>query len=178
MTTQPPRIYSRTLEEAAERVLKEASARKLTLATAESCTGGALAALLTDVEGWSHVFERGVAVYCDQAKIECLGVSEALLKMRGAVSAEVAEAMAMGLLQRSTADLAIAITGNAGPAGPDEEEGLVYLCGVRRGGDPCGKTFHFGALGRTGVRVRALEEALVLLESLITDAAADSSRAA
>lgn len=156
-------IYTPELEEAASRVLESAIRKGARIVTAESCTGGALAALLTDVEGLSRVFDRGFAVYCDDAKSECLGVSRALLEAEGAVSKSVAEAMATGALHRSTADVAIAITGNAGPAGPNAEEGLVFVASAVRGGAVRTVECHFGAAGRAAVRIRALESALQLL---------------
>jgi nicotinamide-nucleotide amidase len=166
-TDAPQTIYTADLEARAERVLKAAFRRKLSLATAESCTGGALAALLTDVDGYSRVFERGFATYCDEAKAEALGVSAPLIADRGAVSSEVAAAMAQGALAHSRADIAVAITGFAGPAGPTEEEGLVYLAVARRNGAGERRELHLGQRGRTGVRIDALEEALDMLLTAI-----------
>jgi nicotinamide-nucleotide amidase len=156
-------VYSPELEDQAAAVLTKASARRQRLATAESCTGGALAALLTDVEGLSHVFERGFAVYSEEAKEECLGISANMIRLFGAVSSEVAEAMARGALQRSCADISVAITGNAGPAGPQDETGLVYVCAALRRGDARRREHHFGNIGRSDVRIRSLESALSLL---------------
>jgi nicotinamide-nucleotide amidase len=160
-------IYAPELERAAADVLRMAADRKLRIATAESCTGGALAALLTDVEGWSHVFERGFAVYCEEAKTESLGVSTTLLKAHGPVSAEVARAMAEGALAHSHAGVAVAITGNAGPAGPNAEEGLVHLVAADRKGRIAAAEHHFGPLGRSRVRICALKSALILLAAAV-----------
>jgi len=156
-------VYDPALEDLAASVLRTAERR---IVTAESCTGGALSALLTDVEGLSHVFERGFAVYCDAAKTDCLDVDPGLLKPTGAVSAEVAEAMARGALKRSDADLAVAITGYAGPAGPGEEAGLVHICVLSRDGGVRRREGHFGSIGRAPTRIAAIEAALGLLQEL------------
>jgi nicotinamide-nucleotide amidase len=160
-------VYTPALEDRAAAVLKKAHDQKLSLAAAESCTGGALAALLTDVEGLSHVFERGYVVYTDEAKHECLGIDAGLIETKGAVSEAVAMEMARGALKHSNADVAIAITGNAGPAGPDDEEGLVYIAAASRDGLCKAQEHHFGAIGRANVRVRALEAAFNLFNSSI-----------
>lgn len=159
-------VYDPALERHAAFVLRAAERENFRIATAESCTGGALSALLTDVEGLSHVFERGFATYCDAAKTDCLDVDPGLLKERGAVSAEVAEAMADGALKRSCADIAVAITGYAGPAGPGEEAGLVYVCAVSRAGSRVSRRCHFGSIGRAPIRIKAIEAALGLLHEL------------
>jgi nicotinamide-nucleotide amidase len=161
-------VYSPELEEQAARVLRAAEKRRLRITTAESCTGGALAALLTDVEGLSHVFERGFAVYCNEAKSECLGVPADVIVREGAVSRAVAEEMAKGALAHSHADIAVAITGNAGPAGPREEEGLVYICVRMRAGQQRIVEHHFGAVGRARVRMKALESAMHLIDWAVT----------
>jgi nicotinamide-nucleotide amidase len=157
-------VYTPELEDMAATVLRKAHASGLRIATAESCTGGALAALLTDVEGLSHVFERGYAVYSNEAKQDCLGVPLEMIALHGAVSEPVAQAMAQGALERSHADIAVAITGNAGPAGPDDEEGLVFIYGAVRKGASAGHEFHFGSAGRSQVRIRSLEAAIDLLK--------------
>lgn len=154
----PPDVLDR-----AEEVLKRADDRELKLATAESCTGGLLAALLTDVPGRGHVFERGFVVYSEDAKCDLLGVAREEVERCGAVSKEVAVAMAQGALQRSRADVALSITGFAGPAGPDDEEGLVHFACARRDGQMEAQEEHFGPIGRQGVRIGALKVGLVLL---------------
>ena len=161
-------IYSPELEEVAAVVLRAADARGMKVAIAESCTGGALSALLTDVEGLSHVFERGFAVYCNEAKFECLGVGLDVLEREGAVSRAVASEMAAGALGHSHADIAVGITGNAGPAGPNDEEGLVYICVMTRAGARRIVEHHFGAAGRARVRMRALRSALDLIDWAVT----------
>src|SRR5215208_2206925 len=116
-----------------QQVLAEACERRLRLATAESCTGGLLASVLTDVVGYSHAFERGFVVYTDEAKHEVLGVPKEMLARCGAVSQAVAMAMAQGALEASTADVAVSITGFAGRGGPGEEPGLVHFAAARLG---------------------------------------------
>jgi len=139
--------------------------RGLTLASAESCTGGLVAGLITSIAGSSDVFERGFVTYSNAAKAECLGVDSGLLLRFGAVSAEVAAAMAAGVLQRSPADVAISVTGIAGPGGGSAEKpvGLVYFCVARRGGDEATLEKRFGDLGRAKVRAAAIAVALDLL---------------
>ena len=156
-----------SLEHKACQVLDRAHEKKLMLATAESCTGGLLAALLTDVRGRGHVFERGFVTYSEEAKSELLGIPLDTIKANDAVSEIVAVAMAKGALERSNADVALSITGFAGPGGPDDEEGLVHFGCARRGGKTCHREEHFGAIGRAGVRIAALEVALAMLDEAI-----------
>jgi nicotinamide-nucleotide amidase len=158
----PPEV-----QDLADKVLDLAHDRHLRLATAESCTGGLLAALLTDVRGRGHVFERGFVVYSKQAKCDLLGLDRAMVENCGAVSKPVAVAMAQGALRRSEADIALSITGFAGPAGPDDEEGLVHLACARSDGETCHREEHFGPIGRQGVRVATLEVALEMLEEAL-----------
>jgi nicotinamide-nucleotide amidase len=155
------------VQDRAEAVLELAHERDLKLAAAESCTGGLLAALLTDVPGRGHVFERGFVVYSEDAKCDLLGVARDKVERCGAVSKEVAVAMAQGALDRSRADVALSITGFAGPAGPDDEEGLVHFACARRDGATCEREEHFGPIGRQGVRIEALNTALEMLETAL-----------
>jgi nicotinamide-nucleotide amidase len=157
-------VLPRKVQDRAERVLDGAHERELKLATAESCTGGLLAALLTDVGGRGHVFDRGFVVYAKQAKCDLLGIAREKVDACGAVSEPVAREMAQGALRRSQADVAVAITGFAGPAGPDDEEGLVHFACARRGGEVAHREEHFGKIGRDGVRIAALETALEMIE--------------
>ena len=161
---------SPTLPEDVERlvaeVLKAACDRELKLVTAESCTGGLLASLLTDVEGCAHAFERGFVTYTDAAKTELLGVPAELIARHTAVSAPVAEAMARGALARSGGDIAIAVTGFAGRGAPDEEPGLVYFASARAGREVRIDERHFGDVGRGEVRVACLRHALEMLRDL------------
>ena len=157
----------REVQQRAERVLETADERELTLATAESCTGGLLAALLTDVSGRGHVFDRGFVVYSKQAKCDLLGIAREKVDNCGAVSQEIAMEMAEGALRRSEADVALSITGYAGPGGEGAEEGLVHFAVARRGGFVRHREEHFGAIGRDGVRIAALEVALELIEQAL-----------
>ena len=151
------------IERAARALLKKACDRDLAIVTAESCTGGLLASLLTDVEGASRTFERGFVVYTDEAKCELLTIDRDIVERRGAVSRETAIAMARGALERSHGDIAVSITGFAGPAGPDDEEGLVHFACARRGGEVAHREEHYGKIGRDGVRIAALETALEMI---------------
>jgi len=155
------------VQKLADKVLDLAHDRDLKLATAESCTGGLLAALLTDVEGRSHVFERGFVVYSEDAKCDLLGIARDKVENCGAVSKEIAIEMALGALHRSRADIALAITGFAGPAGPGDEEGLVHFAHARRSGETHHHEARFGPIGRQGIRIEALNVALQLLEDAV-----------
>lgn len=158
------------LAEQAATFLREAERAGLTVATAESCSGGLLASLLTDIEGLSGSFERGFVTYSNAAKCELLGVDLALIEARGAVSAPVAEAMVRGALSRSRAGLACAITGFAGK-GQDEsdEPGNVFIAVQRQDREPQVQEFHFGDLGREAVRFRTASAALAMLHDAIRD---------
>lgn len=137
-----------------------------TVAVAESCTGGLLSALLTEVPGSSAVFRLGVVTYADTAKTEMIGVSAALLERHGAVSAAVAVAMVEGVLRRGSADLGAAITGIAGPSGgsPAKPVGLVYIAVAQRSDPARVQRFNFGDQGRSQVRMESVTSALGLLE--------------
>jgi nicotinamide-nucleotide amidase len=156
-----------TVQDRADKVLELACDQELMLATAESCTGGLLAALLTDVPGCSHAFERGFVVYTRQAKAQMLDIDLAKIERLGAVSKEIAIDMAHGALRRSEADVALSITGFAGPGKPDEEEGMVHFACARRDGPTVHRCEHFGAIGRQGVRIASLETALEMLEQAL-----------
>lgn len=133
------------------------------LASAESCTGGLLASVLTDVEGMSHAFERGFVVYTDNAKSQLLGVSADLIDREGAVSRPVAIAMAEGGIARSDADICLAVTGFSGPGRPDDEPGLVHFACQRRGSDVQHREEHFGDIGRGETRIACLRVALEMI---------------
>lgn len=155
------------IEQAAEALLKAACAADLKLATAESCTGGLLASLLTDVEGASHAFERGFASYSEDAKCELLGIRRAQIDDCGAVSRDVALAMAEGAIAHSHADIALAITGYAGSAPDGDEPGLVHFACARRGGGTVHREAHFGDIGRGPVRIKSLRIALDMMRQAI-----------
>jgi nicotinamide-nucleotide amidase len=158
------------LRTVAERVLDGCRAKKLKLATAESCTGGLIAAALTEIPGSSDVLERGWVTYSDAAKQQDLGVPASALSRFGAVSAEVARAMAEGALKKSSADLAVAVTGIAGPSGGSAEKpvGLVHIA-VSGKGRTLAKELRLGAIGRGEVRRQSVLAALALLSQLVRD---------
>ena len=147
-----------------EDLLARARYQGLRIATAESCTGGMVAAALTDVVGSSDVFERGFVTYSNAAKVGMLGVSETTLAAHGAVSEPVAREMAEGALRQSAADITMSITGIAGPGGSEfKPEGRVCFGLARTGRETRVETVEFGALGRAKVRAAATEHALGLL---------------
>jgi len=152
------------LQALSESVLSACREARLKLATAESCTGGLVAAALTDIAGSSTVVERGFVTYSNEAKMELLGVPAAMIAAHGAVSAQVAAAMAQGALSRAPVDLAVSVTGIAGPGGatPGKPVGLVYFGIARKGGTARVErhTFHGD---RAAVRWAATERALELL---------------
>jgi nicotinamide-nucleotide amidase len=152
----------------AKRVLDLCRARDLRVATAESCTGGLVAAALTEIAGSSDVVDCGFVTYSNEAKQKLLGVPAATLRRHGAVSAETAAAMAAGALKKSQADLAVAVTGIAGPGGGSKQKpvGLVYFAAASRGGRRVARERRFGQIGRLRVRLRSVAQALVLLEVL------------
>lgn len=161
--TEPLDAIPDDVLEAAARVLEQACDRELTIVTAESCTGGLLASLLTDIEGASHAFERGFVVYSKEAKCELLGIAEKMIDRCGAVSRDTAEAMAEGALAASRGDVALSITGFAGPGAPGDEPGLVHFGCATRGGHRAHRECHFGDIGRGPVRVAALRVALEMI---------------
>lgn len=165
-TLLPPELV-----EAAKRVLDANRAAKRTIAVAESCTGGLVAAALTEHAGSSDVFTASVVSYSNAAKIAHLGVSNDIVETFGAVSVATAWAMAQGMLARSNADIAVSITGIAGPGGGSEKKpvGTVVFARAVRGGDPenvHADKKHFDNNGRGGVRLQA---ALCALELLMPD---------
>lgn len=152
----------------AKEVLDAARQANISIATAESCTGGMVAAALTDIAGSSDVFERGYVTYSNAAKSELLGVPSSLVNAHGAVSEEVARAMADGALQNAPVQLAVAITGVAGPGGTaNKPEGLVWFATAKAGEPTLSEVQHFGALGRSRVRQEATQTALSLLRARI-----------
>jgi nicotinamide-nucleotide amidase len=149
-------------------LLELCRSRKLTIATAESCTGGLVAGALTDIPGSSAVIDRGFVTYSNEAKHELLGVSQSTLSAFGAVSRETAMAMAIGALEKSGTDLTVAITGIAGPGGatPGKPVGLVHFAAAARDGRILTREKRFGAIGRTQVRAASVIEALNMLMEL------------
>ena len=161
---------------AAIALLDICKARKLMVATAESCTGGLVAGALTDIAGSSAVVDRGFVTYTNEAKEQMLGVPAETLRAHGAVSKATAEAMADGVLKHSPADLAVSITGIAGPGGgtPEKPVGLVHLAAATRSGRLIQRERRFGEIGRAEVRRLSVLEALAILTALATTEAAKS----
>jgi nicotinamide-nucleotide amidase len=156
------------LQEAISRVLERACELDVRLATAESCTGGLIASLLTDVTGCSHAFDRGFVAYTFDAKREMLGVPADILEDFGAVSEPTARAMSVGALERSGSDIAFAVTGFAGPTDANGEEGLVHFACSSRGGVTIHCEKHFGAIGRGRIRLACVKVALEMLEEMLS----------
>ena len=158
------------LEEAVHAFLKDACDRELRLATAESCTGGLIASLLTDVPGCSHAFERAFVTYSIEAKEQLLGVAPGVLVAHGPVSEETARAMAAGALDRSLADIVLAVTGwtENGPD-PSQPAGLVWFASARRNGAIAARQEHFGDIGRAAIRLACLEVALEMMRAALSE---------
>ncbi len=151
----------------ASELLEICKGRRLKLATAESCTGGLLSALLTEISGSSAVFECGFVTYSNQAKADMLGVAPSLIEASGAVSEQVAIAMAHGAIAKSGADISVAITGIAGPTGGTREKpvGLVYIAACHKEDFSCTENIFTGT--RQQIRIAAISKALEMLEKTI-----------
>jgi nicotinamide-nucleotide amidase len=157
------------LEQAAE-ILALARAKGLRIAAAESCTGGLIAALLTSIAGSSDVFERGFVTYSNEAKEDLLDVPTDLIHEHGAVSLQVAMAMADGALKHSLAQIAVSVTGIAGPGGgsADKPVGLVYIATAALGEETEARELRLGDIGRDTVRLATVEAALALLHARLS----------
>ena len=156
------------MRKAAVALLDLCKKKKLTLATAESCTGGLTAAALSDIPGSSLVLDRGFVTYSNEAKQQMLGVTPATIDVYGAVSTECADEMAKGALAHAQVDLAVSITGIAGPTGaaPGKPIGLVYFCAASRSGRVIAHDRKFGDIGRAQVRRASVMQALAMLQEL------------
>ena len=164
MSPFPPEI-----EEKAAAIIAYYKALGLMVSTAESCTGGLIAGVLTEIPGSSAVMDRGFVTYTNEAKADLLGVSAATLAAFGAVSQETALQMAHGALYRSRADVAVAVTGIAGPGGGSEEKpvGLVHLAARARTGKLIHREMRYGDIGRSKVRLATVSTALdILMEAV------------
>lgn len=148
-------------------VLRRAKAGKLLLATAESCTGGLIASLLTDQQGYGQCFDRGFVVYTEKAKSDLLGIEPVELRRHGVVSEEIAAQMARHAIVRSDADIALSITGFAGPGNPGDEAGLVHLACADRAGRLITRECRFGDVGRERTRLLAAHRALEMIGQAI-----------
>lgn len=170
-------MFASAMIEDARQLLDEVRAAGLRVATAESCTGGLIAGLLTEIPGSSDVVERGFVVYSNEAKSEMLGVHAELIGRHGAVSEPVARAMAEGALVHSEADIAVAVTGIAGPGGGSAEKpvGLVHLAAARIGAATHHERRLYGDIGRTGVRIATIETALAMLRDIARRPATSAS---
>lgn len=157
-------------------LIKQATALGVTIATAESCTGGMIAAALTDIPGSSAVVDRGFVTYSNRAKMDMLGVRSETLDTHGAVSEEVANEMAAGALNRGQVTLTVSVTGIAGPGGSEfKPEGRVCFGLARRGQQVITETIEFGAIGRDRVRAETRDHALNLLTRALTQIEQESS---
>lgn len=160
------------MRNAAEKLLTRLRASGLMLVTAESCTGGLIAAMLTEIAGASDVLDRGFVTYSNAAKEATLGVSGEMLHRFGAVSEQTARAMAEGALKISAADIAVSVTGIAGPSGgsPDKPVGLVHFAAASRDGRILHREVRFGELSRSEIRRRSVVAAFALIEDLLAGA--------
>jgi nicotinamide-nucleotide amidase len=161
--------FSPALLERAATLLRHYEVKGFRIVMAESCTGGLMAALLTEIPGSSFVVERGFVTYSNNAKSEMLGIAADLIAQHGAVSESIARAMAEGALARSHADVAVAITGIAGPGGATASKpvGLVHFALASRQRDTIHRERRYGDLGRSNVRGKAIEDALDLLDTVL-----------
>lgn len=150
-------------------VVAQCTAHGLKIATAESCTGGLIVGCLTEIAGSSAAVDRSFVTYSNAAKTEMLGVPADLIERLGAVSQDVAIAMAQGAIERSDADIAVSVTGVAGPGGgtKDKPVGLVNFAALRRGNTPTHAEHQFGDIGRSEIRLATVREALLMLRGLI-----------
>lgn len=166
-------MFSDELRHQAEILEAELRAAAMMVATAESCTGGLIAALLTEIPGSSDVVERGFVTYSNAAKEECLGVNPELIQRHGAVSEQVARAMAEGAVIHSGAEIAVAVTGVAGPGGGSAEKpvGLVHMAVALSGGDTVHIEQRFGDIGRQQVRIQTVVAAITMLREVVHAAA-------
>ena len=164
-------MFPEEIDALARRVLDAARAKGRQIATAESCTGGLVAGALTAIAGSSDVVRGGLVTYSNAAKRDLLAVDEALLARHGAVSEPVARAMAEGALRPLDADLAVAITGVAGPGGgsADKPVGLVHFATAVRGGPTLARALRLGDIGREPVRLESVRTALQMLLERLTD---------
>lgn len=158
-------LYPADIEAMAARIIAAFGARGLTLATAESCTGGLIVGALTEISGSSAVVDRGFVTYSNQAKVDLLGVQPETLERHGAVSRQTAMEMVEGGLSRSGCDVAVAVTGIAGPSGGTDEKpvGLVHLAARSLSGPLLHREMRYGEIGRSEIRLATVRTALEML---------------
>ncbi len=159
-------MFDDELREQAANLIQNAIRRQATLCVAESCTGGLVSALLTSISGASNVFDRGFVTYSNISKFDMLGVPLEIINQYGAVSSQVASAMASGALKNSRAQIAVSITGIAGPGGGTDEKpvGLVHFSLAKTGHLSRQFEMKFGNIGREAIRIEAAKMALTLFE--------------
>lgn len=159
-------LFPTELTQRTAHMLELAQKNNIMLATVESCTGGLLAGLITEISGSARVFERGFVTYSDRAKTSLVGVPPELIEAHGAVSEPVARAMAEGGLSKAGVQLAVAITGVAGPTGgsPAKPVGLVHFAAAAENAETLHEKRNFGSIGRSAIRLASLEVALDLFE--------------
>ncbi|MHC2479837.1 CinA family protein [Rhizobium leguminosarum] len=162
-------LFPQDIISTAEAIIRDFTAAGLMLSTAESCTGGLIAGALTEISGSSVVVDRGFVTYTNTAKMEMLGVQAETLLRFGAVSEETARQMVHGALFRSRAEIAVAVTGIAGPGGGSAEKpvGLVYLAAKSRAGALIRRKMLYGDIGRSEVRLATIRTALEMVRSLL-----------
>ncbi|TAU48248.1 CinA family protein [Rhizobium ruizarguesonis] len=162
-------LFPQDIVSTAEAIIRDFAAAGLMVSTAESCTGGLIAGALTEISGSSAVVDRGFVTYTNSAKVEMLGVQAETLLRFGAVSEETARQMAHGALFRSRAEIAVAVTGIAGPGGGSAEKpvGLVHLAAKSRAGALIHRQMLYGDIGRSEVRLATIRTALEMVRSLL-----------
>ncbi|MGO7210097.1 CinA family protein [Rhizobium ruizarguesonis] len=162
-------LFPQDIISTAEAIIRDFTAAGLMISTAESCTGGLIAGALTEISGSSAVIDRGFVTYTNGAKIEMLGVQAETLLRFGAVSEETARQMVHGALFRSRAEIAVAVTGIAGPGGGSAEKpvGLVHIAAKSRAGALIHRKMHYGDIGRSEVRLATVRTALEMVRSLL-----------
>jgi len=162
-------MFSDSLVEAASTLLEQCKSRGLKITTAESCTGGLLSALITEIAGSSAVFERGFITYSNEAKTELLGVDSELISEDGAVNEMVAVAMACGARQNAKADIAVSITGIAGPGGGSKKKPIGTVCiAVASMRDTKARTFYFSG-NRQDIRLQSVQAAISLIDDMLSN---------
>ncbi|MCJ8051778.1 CinA family protein [Shinella curvata] len=164
-------FWPEDIEETARSIVADFTEKKLLIATAESCTAGLIAGVITEIPGSSTVFDRGFVTYSNEAKREMIGVANATLKAHGAVSRPTALEMAQGAIGNSGANISIAVTGIAGPGGGTEEKpvGLVHLAAARTGHETLHREMRYGDIGRNAVRLATVRTALEMLIEIARD---------
>ncbi len=164
-------FWPQDIEDTARSIVADFTEKKLLIATAESCTAGLIAGVITEIPGSSNVFDRGFVTYSNEAKREMIGVANATLKAHGAVSRPTALEMAQGAIGNSGANISIAVTGIAGPGGGTEDKpvGLVHLAAARTGYETLHREMRYGDIGRNAVRLATVRTALEMLIEIARD---------